>query len=75
MAKFLKRILNRHSKGKDLTYIRYVLEIPARVNGKIAAYLGQILEIDVTSTETQTQEVLSISITRKKQQTNLAPAK
>ena len=75
LAKFLKRILNRRYKGKDHKYIRYTFEIPARLNSKIALYFEVVFdEIDITTSQTSTEDVLHISLVKKKHQANTPPA-
>ena len=71
MAKFLKRMLKRHYKGKDHLYTRYVLEVPSKFNGKIASRLDQNFEVEITSSESSTQEVLNIALVTKKHPKNL----
>ncbi len=74
LVKFIKRILNRRYKGKNHTYIRYVLEIPAKFNRKIAAYSEMTFEVHLTSSETSTQEVLTIALVGIRQHKGSAPA-
>jgi hypothetical protein len=65
LVKFIRRILKRRYKGRDHIYTRYVLEIPSRFNPKIAALLDKTFEIDITSSETSTEETLNISMLKK----------
>jgi hypothetical protein len=74
LVKFIKRILNRRYKGKNHTYIRYVLEIPAKFNRKIADYSEMTFEIHLTSSETLTQEVLTIALVGIKRHKGSTPA-
>ena len=76
LAKFLKRILSRRYKGKNHKYIRYTLEIPARFNSKIALYFEVVFdeEIDITTSQNSTEDVLHISLAKKKHQANTPPA-
>jgi hypothetical protein len=67
MVKFLRRKLNRRYKGKDHEYVRYLLEFPVKLNGKLASHSGKVFdEIEIASTETGTKEVLNIALVRKK---------
>jgi|WetSurMetagenome_2_1015567.scaffolds.fasta_scaffold72406_2 hypothetical protein len=67
MVKIFRRILNRRYKGKDREYARYLLEFPAKLNGKLASHSGKVFdEIEIASTETVTKEVLNIALVRKK---------
>ncbi len=74
LVKFIRRILNRRYKGRNHTYIRYVLEVPARFNRKVASYSGMCFKIQITSSETPTQEVLTIALIRDRQHKDSTPA-
>ena len=67
MVKFLKRNLSRPYKGKEHDYVKFSLELPTRLNAKIAPHANKVFDqADITSKETSTQEILNISLVRNK---------
>ena len=72
MVKFLKRTLSRPYKGKEHDYAKYQLELPVRLNAKIAPHENKDFdEVEITSSETSTQEILNISLVRNKTPSDL----
>ena len=67
MVKIRERKIKRRYKQENYDYRRFSMEFPARANEKIEPHKNKNFEaIDITSKETATQEVLTISLGRPK---------
>ena len=56
----------RYLKKKEYRYKHYSIDIPVRLNEKIEPQMSKDFEINFTTKETATKEIVNITLTRDK---------